>query len=213
MATFFGLLAMLLTVGLGAACIFVIKQKSQIDHLRESVQTAGEDLASCRASFAELKAKAEAQIRGLMQKLQEEGAKAAGLGQSLAYQLERIKRWQAIIDAEAEAAPALEHQLHKHFVLRQVNKVNHRKEFFRCDLAMIRQEVESLGLTANWTMTAAAQDYRETLAIEKRIAEDPLAKQRWIERQFVLEDLEDDAGSELVGAAVGDEFEDDVDEQ
>ena len=30
----------------------------------------------------------------------------------------------------SEDAPALESQLHKHFVLMQVNKVNHRKEFF-----------------------------------------------------------------------------------
>lgn len=105
---------------------------------------------------------------------------------------------------EAEDAPALEHRLHKHFVLHQVNKVNHRKEFFRCDLATIRSEVESLGLASTWTMAAAAQDYRETLVIEKRIADDPLAKQRWIERQFDLEDAEGDGPSELVGSAAGD---------
>lgn len=105
---------------------------------------------------------------------------------------------------EAEDAPALEHRLHKHFVLHQVNKVNHRKEFFRCDLATIRSEVETLGLTSTWTMAAAAQDYRETLVIEKRISDDPLAKQRWIERQFDLEDSEDNGSNELVGSAVGD---------
>lgn len=105
---------------------------------------------------------------------------------------------------EAEDAPALEHRLHKHFVLHQVNKVNHRKEFFRCDLATIRSEVESLGLTSTWTMAAAAQDYRETLVIEKRIADDPLAKQRWMERQYDLESAEDDGATELVGAGAGD---------
>ena len=31
-------------------------------------------------------------------------------------------------------APSLEQQLHKHFLLTQVNKVNHRKEFFRASL-------------------------------------------------------------------------------
>jgi F0F1-type ATP synthase membrane subunit b/b' len=110
---------------------------------------------------------------------------------------------------EAEDAPALEHRLHKHFVLHQVNKVNHRKEFFRCDLAKIREEVESLGLAATWTMAAAARDYRETLAIEKRIAEDPLAKQRWIDRQLELEDLEDVTSMELVASAVGEDGEED----
>jgi hypothetical protein len=111
---------------------------------------------------------------------------------------------------EADDAPALEHRLHKHFVLHQVNKVNHRKEFFRCDLAKIREEVEALGLTAAWTMAAAAQDYRETLAIEHRIAEDPLAKQRWIDRQLELEDSEDTASAQLVGVATSDDDEDDA---
>ena len=106
---------------------------------------------------------------------------------------------------EADDAPALEHRLHKHFVLHQVNKVNHRKEFFRCDLAKIREEVEALDLTATWTMAAAAQDYRESLEIEKRIAEDPIAKQRWVDRQFDLEDSEDDSRNELVGAIAGDD--------
>ncbi len=75
----------------------------------------------------------------------------------------------------SDDAPALEHKLHRHFLLHQVNKVNHRKEFFRCDLATIRKEVVELGLQAQWTMKAEARDYRETLAIEKKIASDPFA--------------------------------------
>lgn len=104
---------------------------------------------------------------------------------------------------KAEDAPALENQLHKHFVLHQVNKVNHRKEFFRCDLATIRDEVEKLGLEAHWTMTAAAQDYRETMAIEKKIAEDPLAREKWVQRQLELEPANGDENGELVGAGIG----------
>ena len=92
---------------------------------------------------------------------------------------------------EAEDAPALEHMLHKHFVLHQVNKVNHRKEFFRCDLRHIKSEVESLGLEATWTMAAEAQEFRETIAIESRIKEDPDARDLWMKRQFKLEDAED----------------------
>ena len=102
---------------------------------------------------------------------------------------------------EAEDAPALEHQLHKHFALNQVNKANHRKEFFRCDLTKIRDEVEALGLTATWTMTAAAQEYRETIAIEKRIAEDPLASEKWINRQLELEDMEQEEDDRLAVTA------------
>ena len=40
--------------------------------------------------------------------------------------------------------------------------------------------------------------------IEKRIAEDPLARQRWIERQYDLEEAEDNTSADLVGAAAGD---------
>ncbi len=87
----------------------------------------------------------------------------------------------------AEDAPALEHQLHKLFVLNQINKVNHRKEFFRAKLAEIRQEIERLGLNVKWTMVAEAREYKESQSIEKRIAEDPVAKEMWINRQLSLE--------------------------
>lgn len=92
----------------------------------------------------------------------------------------------------SDDAPALEHKLHRHFLLHQVNKVNHRKEFFRCDLATIRKEVEELGLQAQWTMKAEARDYRETLAIERKIASDPYAREQWLQRQLELELTEDD---------------------
>ncbi len=88
----------------------------------------------------------------------------------------------------SEDAPALERQLHKHFVLSQVNKVNHRKEFFRVPLAQVRAELESLGLQTQWTMAAAAREYRESLALEQRIAEDATARQAWMERQRRLEE-------------------------
>lgn len=87
----------------------------------------------------------------------------------------------------AEDAPALEAQLHRHFVLAQVNKVNHRKEFFRTDLVHVRQEIESLGLLAKWTMAAAAREFRESAAIERTIAEDPIKREAWLRRQLALE--------------------------
>ncbi|MBK7350191.1 MAG: DUF4041 domain-containing protein [Gemmatimonadetes bacterium] len=87
----------------------------------------------------------------------------------------------------AEDAPALEHQLHRHFIMNQVNKVNYRKEFFRVDLTHIRQEIEGLGLTTKWTMAAAAQEYRESLKIEELIAKDPAARAAWIKRQYTYE--------------------------
>lgn len=99
----------------------------------------------------------------------------------------------------SEDAPALENQLHKHFVLNQVNKVNHRKEFFRASLADIRREIEGLGMNAHWTMLAEAREYRETLAIEKLIESDPVARESWLNRQLTLEPV---GAQELLAEAV-----------
>lgn len=82
---------------------------------------------------------------------------------------------------ESEDAPALETALHKALALMQVNKVNPRKEFFRVGLSDIHTLVEKMGLKANWTMEAAAAEYRETLAIEESMKNDPDAKRRWEE--------------------------------
>lgn len=87
----------------------------------------------------------------------------------------------------SENAPALENQLHKHFVLMQMNKVNYRKEFFKVDLVHIKDEVEKFGLNAQWTMVARAQEYHESMAIEKAIKEDPIKRDAWINRQLLLE--------------------------
>lgn len=92
----------------------------------------------------------------------------------------------------SDDAPALEYQLHKHFVTAQLNKVNHRKEFFRVTLKEIRDEIESLNLTTGvkWTMTAEAMDYRESLVIESSFKDNPSAKDSWIRRQLRLESNE-----------------------
>ena len=83
----------------------------------------------------------------------------------------------------SENAPALEHSLHKHFLTAQMNKVNPRKEFFRAPIKTIRGEVEKLGINAQWTMLAEARDYRETLAIERALKEDPGKALEWLEKQ------------------------------
>jgi hypothetical protein len=95
---------------------------------------------------------------------------------------------------EADDAPALEHSLHNHFAMARLNKSNHRKEFFRSDLAMVRSEVEKLGIEATWTMAAEAQEFRETQAIEARIESDPVARENWLNRQLVLE-MDESSGS------------------
>lgn len=82
---------------------------------------------------------------------------------------------------ESDDAPALETELHRTLSLMQVNKVNPRKEFFRVSLSGVKTMVENMGLKTAWTMDAAATEYRETLAIEESMKNDPDAKRRWEE--------------------------------
>jgi hypothetical protein len=95
----------------------------------------------------------------------------------------------------SDDAPALECELHKRFVAGQVNKVNPRKEFFRVKLQEIRAEVERLGLSATWTMTAAAADYRETLAIERAIEGNALDVKHWTEKQLHAIEVNENANA------------------
>jgi len=90
----------------------------------------------------------------------------------------------------SDDAPALECKLHQHFVLNQVNKMNYRKEFFRTTVSALRKEIETLGIEAKWTMTAESREFRETQVIEKAIASDPAAREKWVNRQLVLEPLD-----------------------
>lgn len=83
----------------------------------------------------------------------------------------------------SEDAPALETQLHRNFVLAQVNKVNPRKEFFRVPLHAIKSEVEKAGLDAKWTIMAEARQYRESLKIAQDIKDNPALRENWVRDQ------------------------------
>jgi T5orf172 domain/Domain of unknown function (DUF4041) len=105
----------------------------------------------------------------------------------------------------SEDAPALEQKLHSHFVLMRLNKVNHRKEFFRVSLKEIHEEIEKLGLNGvNWTMTAQAREYRESLATEKLFKDKPAMREAWIKRQLDMELRANDV-LEPVGASAEEE--------
>lgn len=69
----------------------------------------------------------------------------------------------------SENAPLLERQLHKKFLKLQLNTVNPRKEFFNVSLNDVKSAYNELGITAKWTMTAEAKQYRESLAIAEAI--------------------------------------------
>ncbi len=86
-----------------------------------------------------------------------------------------------------EDAPALETALHRHFLTAQVNKVNPRKEFFRVPVTIIREELDKLGIKAQWTMTSEAKEYRETLAIERALHDDPAKGRQWLQSQILYD--------------------------
>lgn len=101
----------------------------------------------------------------------------------------------------SDDAPALERSLHRHFLAMQINKVNPRKEFFRVPLRQIRSELEGMGIQAGWTMAAEAAEYRESMAIDKAIAENPASLEAWVNRQLVLDPVVmDEAGDEAAAA-------------
>ncbi len=99
---------------------------------------------------------------------------------------------------ESNNAPALEHQLHQELALMQMNKVNPRKEFYKVPLTYIRTLVERHGLSVTWTMAAEAAEYRETLAIEERMKNDPEAQAQWEAFYAKLSEESEDTSEDAV---------------
>jgi hypothetical protein len=69
----------------------------------------------------------------------------------------------------SENAPALENQLHTHFELRRVNRVNYRTEFFKVNIDEIEVAVKGLNLKIELTKLAIAKEYRETISLLNQI--------------------------------------------
>ncbi len=90
----------------------------------------------------------------------------------------------------SDDAPALERSLHRQFLNNQINKVNPRKEFFRVGLADIKTEIERLGIETKWTLAAEARQYRESLAVEKALANNTLNRAEWEKFQLENEAVE-----------------------
>lgn len=80
----------------------------------------------------------------------------------------------------SDDAPGLEHKLHKEMAISRINKVNLRKEFFRLTVSEVRAALDSMGVKAEWTMAAKAQEYRESLALDEAFKTDPEARRRWL---------------------------------
>ena len=80
----------------------------------------------------------------------------------------------------SDDAPGLESKLHNEMAVARINKVNLRKEFFRLTVADVRSAIDTLGVKAEWTMAAKAQEYRESLALDESFKKDPEARRRWL---------------------------------
>jgi hypothetical protein len=80
----------------------------------------------------------------------------------------------------SDDAPGLESKLHNEMAVMRINKVNLRKEFFRLTVAEVRSAIDTLGVKAEWTMAAKAQEYRESLALDESFKKDPEARRRWL---------------------------------
>lgn len=66
----------------------------------------------------------------------------------------------------SENAPQLEYELHQKFKERRLNKVNHRKEFFRVSLDEIEEFInQHSGAEIEFTKLAEAKEYRETITM------------------------------------------------
>ncbi|MEC5416315.1 GIY-YIG nuclease family protein, partial [Staphylococcus hominis] len=63
----------------------------------------------------------------------------------------------------SDDAPTLENTLHKHFRDRELNKVNHRKEFFKVDIDEIEEVVKNNhNKTVEFTKIPVAEQYWES---------------------------------------------------
>lgn len=95
----------------------------------------------------------------------------------------------------SEDAPKLENELHRTFMLMQMNKVNPRKEFFKIPITRIKEQVDRFGIQTHWTMVAEARQYHESLALEEELRKDPAKREEWeryqgqFEEEEVLEEL------------------------
>ncbi|EKD55731.1 MAG: hypothetical protein ACD_59C00053G0003 [uncultured bacterium] len=84
----------------------------------------------------------------------------------------------------SENAPALETELHKKFLTRQINKVNPRKEFFNVNLNEVGELVNKMGHDINFTLMAEAREYRETLALENSMKNKTFNESDWVSNQI-----------------------------
>jgi hypothetical protein len=78
----------------------------------------------------------------------------------------------------SENAPQLENALHKYFHDRRLNRINHKKEFFRVTLTEIEEFVlRQTNAEIQFTKVAEAREYRETMTMLEQFNQSALSVQ------------------------------------
>ncbi len=90
----------------------------------------------------------------------------------------------------SEDAPALERQIHKRFLKKQVNKCNPRKEFFKLGLNDVKAYLDSMDISCKWTLVAEARQYNETLKLEEEMRTDKQREAEWEHYQEVVDPVD-----------------------
>jgi hypothetical protein len=86
----------------------------------------------------------------------------------------------------SDDAPGLEHEMHRLFQDRRMNRVNARREFFQdVSFEEIDQFVRNKGLSAQFLQIPEAREYRQTLAMRQQVQKAPAdSEKRFTEQLF-----------------------------
>ena len=68
----------------------------------------------------------------------------------------------------SEDAVSLENKLHQELDAKRVNKINLRKEFFKCSIDEIENIVRRIQPTASFIRSRLAEQYHQTLSLDKQ---------------------------------------------
>lgn len=90
----------------------------------------------------------------------------------------------------SEDAPKLENDLHTYFAAHRVNKVNLRKEFFEVEVSKVKKFFEERGVNAKFTITAEAQQFKESQRINNMSADERLNAEHKLMQQQQFEETE-----------------------
>lgn len=148
--------------------------------LQAEIERLNELLVEAQVNQERAKSRAEMTRSGYVYVISNIGSFGAGIYKiGMTRRLEPMDRVRELGDASvpfrfdvhaiifSENAPNLENELHKKFADRRVNMVNNRKEFFRVSLEDIRHIIANHYPEAKFTMTALAEEFRKTQAIQK----------------------------------------------